>query len=68
MRRTFTATLTQEGDWVVAQCLEVNVASQGESEEEALANLREALGFAFEEPHALKMPELRTIDVEIDAA
>lgn len=68
MRHTFTATLTQEGDWVVAQCLEVNVASQGESEEEALANLREALEFAFEEPHALKTPVLHRFDIETDAA
>jgi len=68
MRRTFTATLTREGIWFVAQCLEVNVASQGETEEDALVNLREALEFAFEEPHALKMPEFRTIDIEINAA
>ncbi len=68
MRRTFTATLTREGAWYVAQCLEVDIVSQGETEEEALANLREALEFAFEEPHALKMPELRPIDIEIDAA
>ena len=29
MKRTFTATLWHEGPWVVAQCLEVDVASQG---------------------------------------
>jgi len=68
MRRTFTATLTREGDWVVAQCLEIDIASQGESEAEAIANLREALEFAFEEPHAVKMPELRKFDIDIDAA
>lgn len=68
MRRTFTATLTQEGDWFVAQCLEVDIVSQGESEPGTMANLREALELAFEEPHALKMPELHRIDVEIDAA
>ena len=32
----------------MAQCLEVDVASQGETEEEALANLEEALELFFE--------------------
>ncbi len=68
MRRTFTATLTQEGDWFVAQCLEVDIVSQGESESEALANLREALELAFAEPHAVKMPVLHKFDIEIEAA
>ncbi len=35
----FTAVVTQEGDWYVARCLDVEVASQGHSVEEALANL-----------------------------
>lgn len=68
MRRDFTATLTREGDWIVAQCLEIDIVSQGESEPEALANLREALELAFAEPHAVKVPEFRTFEVEIDAA
>lgn len=68
MRRTFTASLTREADWYVAQCREIDIASQGETKEDALANLREALEFAFEEPHAVKMPELHTFDIEIDAA
>jgi len=43
MKRAFTYTITQEDDLFVAQCLEVDVASQGESPDEAVANLREAL-------------------------
>ena len=35
---TFTACITQEGRWFVAQCLEVDVASQGKSEDEAIDN------------------------------
>jgi predicted RNase H-like HicB family nuclease len=38
-----TAAITHEGDWYVARCLQVEVTSQGETVEEALANLREAL-------------------------
>jgi predicted RNase H-like HicB family nuclease len=68
MKQRFTATLTQEGDWYVAQCLEVDVASQGESEDEALANLREALELYFEPPTPTLKPEVRAIEVEIHAA
>lgn len=52
MKQQFTASIWCEGDWFVAQCLEVDVASQGESEDEALDNLREALELHFEEPRA----------------
>ena len=41
--QTFTASVWQEDDWFIAQCLEVDIASQGESEEEVLVNLGEAL-------------------------
>jgi predicted RNase H-like HicB family nuclease len=44
-----TAAVTQEGDLYVAQCLEVDVASQGESLDIALANLKEALELYFED-------------------
>jgi hypothetical protein len=40
MKRPFAASVWQEGEWYVSQCLEVDIASQGESEEEALSNLR----------------------------
>ena len=52
MVREFTATVWQEGDWFIAQCREVEVASQGLTEEEALESLREALELHFEPPHA----------------
>lgn len=39
---TFTAILYREGDVYVAECPEVGTASQGETIEEALANLQEA--------------------------
>ena len=67
MKRILTASLWQEDDWIVAQCLEVDVASQGETEEEALANLKEALELHFESPRATVTPEMRTIEVEVSA-
>ena len=68
MKRPFAATVWREGSWYVSQCLEVDVASQGESEEEALANLKEALELHFEPPQATRPPTVRTIEVEVGAA
>jgi predicted RNase H-like HicB family nuclease len=47
--RTLTAALHQEEDWYIAQCLEVDVASQGHTIDEALANLAEAVELYLEE-------------------
>ena len=52
MKREFKASVSREGDGFVAQCLEVDVASQGRTEEQALANLEEALVLHFEPPRA----------------
>ncbi|GAB3811701.1 type II toxin-antitoxin system HicB family antitoxin [Micromonospora zhanjiangensis] len=49
MIHTFTAAVHQEDDWFVARCLELEVASQGETVEAALANLREAVEVYLEE-------------------
>jgi predicted RNase H-like HicB family nuclease len=49
----FTARVTREGRWFVAQCLEVDVVSQGRSERSALANLADALELYFEPPRAI---------------
>ena len=61
-----TAAVTHEGDWQVARCLEVEVASQGHTVEEALANLREALELYFEGetfPDALEPPIIATVEL-----
>jgi predicted RNase H-like HicB family nuclease len=68
MKQAFTARVFQEGNWFVAQCLEVDVTSQGETQNEALGNLREALELHFEPPSATIIPELQKIEVEINAA
>jgi len=68
MKRSFAATVWHEGDWFVSQCLEVDVASQGKTEEEALANLSEALELYFEPPRAMRPPKIRSVEVEIGAA
>jgi predicted RNase H-like HicB family nuclease len=68
MKRKLTASIFREGDWFVAQCLKVDVASQGETAEEALTNLREAVELYFEPPTPTVVPDLRQIEVDIDAA
>lgn len=47
--RVLTAAVHREEDWYVAQCLEVDVASQGQSIDEALANLAEAVDLYLDE-------------------
>ena len=56
MTREFSAVVQREGDIFVAQCLDVDVASQGASEEEALANLQEALELYVQSPQATAAP------------
>ena len=68
MKRPFAATVWREGDWFVSQCLEIDLASQGETEDEALANLREALELYFEPPVATHPPTVRHVEVEVGAA
>jgi predicted RNase H-like HicB family nuclease len=50
MRRhlQFTALIEKEGDGYVSLCPELDIASQGQSVEEAKANLQEALELFFE--------------------
>jgi predicted RNase H-like HicB family nuclease len=67
--RRFTAAVTKEGDWYVAQCLELDVASQGTSVEEALENLKEALALYLEDAAASPRPTPIIAPIEVpDAA
>ena len=67
MIHDFSARIVKEGRWFVAQCLEVDVASQGRTEKQALANLREALELHFEEPRATLLPKVKKLKVQIGA-
>ena len=48
MERKLTAIIEREGDGYVSFCPEVDVASQGDTVDEARVNLREALELFFE--------------------
>ena len=47
--KTFTAVLYKEDDLYIAECPEVGTASQGQTIEEAVANLKEATELYLEE-------------------
>lgn len=66
----FHASITQEGSGFVAQCLEVDVASQGDSAEEALSNLQEALELFFEgeQPQQIRPAQIRTLELSFPHA
>ena len=52
----FTAIITREEKYYVALAPDVDIASQGETIEEALANLKEALELYFEDDDAIRPP------------
>ena len=65
MKRVITASVYSEGQWYVAQALDV--ASQGMSEDETLANLAEVLQLYFESPTATVTPRICRVEVEVAA-
>jgi predicted RNase H-like HicB family nuclease len=68
MKRKFTASVWREGKRYVAQCLEVDVASQGRTEKAALKALGEALALHFTPPVATLVPKLRPVVIASRAA
>lgn len=48
MQKQFAAIIEREGDGYVSLCPELDIASQGDTIEEARENLREALALFFE--------------------
>jgi len=46
--RQFTGIIEREGEWFVALCPELDIASQGKTVEEARTNLIEAIELFFE--------------------
>lgn len=66
----FTAIVHQEDEWYVAECPEVGTASQGETVEAAIANLREATALYLEEfplQERVSRPILATFDLPAHA-
>ena len=55
MMKRFTATIEAEGDLFVSRCIELDIVSQGDTRETALANLREAVELFLETASALEI-------------
>ena len=55
--RQFTALIEREGDGYVALCPELDVASEGDTVEEARGNLEEALQLFFETASASEIED-----------
>ncbi len=62
------AIVWKEGDWYVAQCLDVDIASQGKTEQEAITNLKEALELYFEEPRSTVEYRPHIVEIEVRVA
>lgn len=58
IKTSFKASVWGEGEWFVAQCLDVDVATQGKTKKEALENLKEAIELHFEEPRGTEVPDI----------
>ena len=62
----------KEDKWFVAKALEVEVASQGKTETEALKNLKEALELYFEDQTEIDLakveqPKLQDLSIQLNA-
>lgn len=75
MLKTLTATIWRENDGYVSVCSEIDVASQGDSVEEARSNLREAVELFFESAHPNEISQrlnsevyITPLEVEIETA
>ncbi|MDX2244688.1 MAG: type II toxin-antitoxin system HicB family antitoxin [Leptolyngbyaceae cyanobacterium bins.302] len=67
--KTFTALIHWEDDVYVAKCPQIGTASQGETFEEALANLKEATELYLQEFPQAEMPSrLMITTFEVDCA
>jgi predicted RNase H-like HicB family nuclease len=53
----FSSVVTREGKWFVANCPELDIASQGKTVELALKNLREAIELYLQDEDA-KVPDV----------
>ena len=57
------AAIWKEGKYFVSQCLNVDVASFGNTKKEAVANLQEALSLYFEDAKNKKITKIERPDV-----
>jgi predicted RNase H-like HicB family nuclease len=71
MTKTLTVTIWREDDGYVSLCPELDIASQGDTVEEARANLQEAVDLFFEAADASEVaerlkPEMYVTSMEVN--
>ena len=63
------AVISKEKDWIVAICLEVDVASEGKTVEEAMENLKEAVELYLEDENleslTIKEIQVKTLEISL---
>jgi len=59
--KTMSFVVWKEGNDFVAQCLNVDVSSHGNTIDEAIKNLKEAVELFFQDEHDCSMPEVESI-------
>lgn len=57
--------IQKEENWYVAKCLDNNIASQGKTIEEAMANLKEALELYMQDEKPVKPKEIFITTLEV---
>jgi predicted RNase H-like HicB family nuclease len=60
-RKTMSFVVWKEGEEFVAQCLNVDIASQGNTIDEAIKNLKEAVELFLQDENSFVMPEIESI-------
>ena len=63
MKTEFKNVVWKEGKFYVAQCLNIEVSSFGESKEEALRNLNEAIELYMEDSSFDNLPEIESPEI-----
>ncbi len=63
MKTEFKNVIWKEGEFYVAQCLNIEVSSFGESKEEALRNLNEAIELYMEDASFDNLPEIDSPEI-----
>lgn len=61
----YNVVIEKEEDWYVAKCIDNNVASQGNTIEEALKNLKEAIELYYEDEEPIKPKDIFVTTLEV---
>ncbi len=65
MSLKYNVVIEKEENWYVAKCLDNNIASQGNTIEEALKNLKEAIELYYEDEEPVNPKEIFVTTLEV---